>query len=126
VAYNGSSFIARRFQTHVKPTFEHVRIAYRTPTQLGLIERFHRTLKKEEVYWRVYDIPAHARVCLAELRQRFNERRPHWALIPEGGGDPLMPKDVCLHGLATRLSKRQGWAKQAEEQLDQLMSPAAA
>jgi len=27
-----------------------VRIQYRTPTQLGLLERFHRTLKEEEVY----------------------------------------------------------------------------
>ena len=36
----------------------HVRIRYRTPTQLGLLERFHRTLKSEEVYWRMYDSPA--------------------------------------------------------------------
>jgi hypothetical protein len=28
----------------------HVRSAYRTPTQLGLLERFHQTLKTEEVY----------------------------------------------------------------------------
>jgi hypothetical protein len=27
-----------------------VPIQYRTPTQLGLPERFHRTLKEEEVY----------------------------------------------------------------------------
>jgi hypothetical protein len=31
--------------------FAHVRIAYRTPTQLGLLERFHQTLKTEEVYY---------------------------------------------------------------------------
>ncbi|MEX0655302.1 MAG: hypothetical protein WD534_04250 [Phycisphaeraceae bacterium] len=39
----------------------HVRTAYRTPTQLGLLERFHRTLKQEEVYWRLYESPADAR-----------------------------------------------------------------
>lgn len=52
VTDNGSSFIARRFQHHLKDQYRHVRIQYRTPTQLGLLERFHRTLKDEEVYLR--------------------------------------------------------------------------
>ena len=45
VTDNGSSFIAKRFGHYVKGRFSHVRIQYRTPTQLGLLERFHRTLK---------------------------------------------------------------------------------
>jgi len=49
---NGPSFIARRFGAYLKDVFAHVRIQYRTPTQLGLLERFHRTLKQEELYWR--------------------------------------------------------------------------
>ena len=53
VTDNGSSFIARRFAAFIKGQYRHVRIQYRTPTQLGLLERFHRTLKKEEVYWRL-------------------------------------------------------------------------
>jgi hypothetical protein len=39
----------------MKSGFSHVRIRYRTPTQIGLLERFHQTLKIEEVYWRLYD-----------------------------------------------------------------------
>ena len=60
VTDNGSSFIARRFGAYVKDRFAHVRIQYRTPQQLGLLERFHKTLKDEEVYWRLYDNPQHA------------------------------------------------------------------
>ena len=47
VTDNGPSFVARRFGAYVRDGFEHVRIRYRTPTQLGLLERFHRTLKEE-------------------------------------------------------------------------------
>ena len=39
VTDNGSSFIARRFARSVRDDFAHVRIQYRTPTQLGLLER---------------------------------------------------------------------------------------
>jgi hypothetical protein len=47
VTDNGSSFLARRFQRQIQGQFAHVRIRYRTPTQLGLLERFHETLKQE-------------------------------------------------------------------------------
>jgi transposase InsO family protein len=46
---NGPSFIARRFAEFVREPYSHVRIQYRTPQQLGLLERFHQTLKMEEV-----------------------------------------------------------------------------
>lgn len=95
---NGPSFIARKFQAFVKDQFSHVRIQYRTPTQLGLLERFHKTLKEEEVYWRLYNGPAHARECISEFGVRYNTKRPHWALIPARGGDPLTPEDVYVRG----------------------------
>ena len=98
VTDNGPSFIARRFTAFVKDQFSHVRIQYRTPQQLGLLERFHQTLKTEEVYWRLYDHPQHCRACLAEFRARYNERRPHWALVPEEGGDVLVPIEVYRDG----------------------------
>jgi putative transposase len=125
VTDNGSTFIAKRFISHIKDDFRQVRIAYRTPTQLGLLERFHRTLKEEEVYWRIYDSPAHARTCLAEFRQRYNEIRPHWALVPEAGGDPVTPLEVYTGAVATQIPRWQGWAKAAREKLDQMLEPAA-
>jgi len=126
VTDNGSSFIAKRFWSYIQGQYSHVRIQYRTPTQLGLLERFHKTLKLEEVYWRLYDDPNHARECLDEFRQRYNQRRPHWALVPETGGDPLVPLEVYTGSMSIRIPKWQGWAKGAKEKLDQMLTGEAA
>jgi len=126
VTDNGPTFIAKRFYQHIQDLYSHVRIQYRTPTQLGLLERFHRTLKEEDIYWRLYDSPAHARLCLEEFRHRYNTIRPHWALIPLHGGDPMTPHDVYVDGRAMAIPKWQGWAKAAKEKLDQLMNQEAA
>jgi putative transposase len=122
VTDNGPSFKAKRFARHLADAYAHVRIQYRTPTQLGLLERFHRTLKEEEVYWQLYDGPAHARTCIGRFRHRYNERRPHWALVPEEGGDPLTPQDVYVSGCPIRIPKWQGWAKGAKAKLDALLA----
>ena len=126
VTDNGPSFIARRFGKYIEDRYSHVRIQYRTPTQLGLLERFHRTLKEEEVYWRIYDNPAHCRECLEEFRSRYNGRRPHWALVPEEGGDPLVPEEVYTGGHAIRIPRWQGWARGAKEKLDKMLAAQAA
>ena len=125
VTDNGTSFLARKFVRYVAEDFAHVRIQYRTPTQLGLLERFHETLKREEVYWRLYDNPGHARDCLAEFHVRYNHKRPHWALRPEEGRDPLVPAEVYAEGKTVQLPRWQGWARGAKEKLDKLMQEAA-
>lgn len=124
VTDNGSSFIARRFTAFVKDQFRHVRIQYRTPQQLGLLERFHGTLKTEEVYWRMYDHPQHARECLAEFRERYNQRRPHWALVPEEGGDPAVPSEVYVGNRTIQIPRWQGWALAAQAKLEEMMAAA--
>lgn len=125
VTDNGPSFLARRFASAIRGHYQHVRIAYRTPQQLGLLERFHQTLKAEEVYWRLYDDPAHARVCLAEFRERYNRVRPHWALRPEEGGDPLVPEEVYSGGRKVQLPRWQQWAQAAQARLEDLLDGAA-
>ena len=112
---NGPSFIARRFADFVREPYSHVRIAYRAPQQLGLLERFHQTLKTEEVYWRLYENPQHARACLTEFHVRYNTMRPHWALVPEEAGDPLVPADVYVGGRTTKIPRWQDWARAARE-----------
>lgn len=124
VTDNGPSFVARRFADFVREPYSHVRIQYRTPQQLGLLERFHQTLKTEEVYWRMYDNPEHARACLAEFRDRYNTMRPHWALVPEEGGDPLVPAEVYASGLAIQIPSWQPWARAAHAKLEALMAVA--
>jgi transposase InsO family protein len=125
VTDNGPSFLARRFASFIKGSYQHVRIAYRTPQQLGLLERFHQTLKTEEVYWRLYEDAMHARACLAEFRERYNRVRPHWALRPEGGGDPLVPEEVYADGQVVQLPRWQGWARAAKAKLDAMMKVVA-
>ena len=120
VTDNGSSFLARSFRQHIDGEYTHVRIQYRTPTQLGLLERFHQTLKTEEVYWKLYASPGEARQSLEEFRRRYNDVRPHWALVPPDGGDALTPTDVYVHGRAVGLPKWQQWAKAARKKLEQM------
>jgi transposase InsO family protein len=120
VTDNGSSFLARAFRRHIEGDYTHVRIQYRTPTQLGLLERFHQTLKTEEVYWKLYAHPGEARQSLEVFRRRYNDVRPHWALVPPAGGDPVTPTDVYVGGQAVTLPKWQGWAKAAREKLEQM------
>ena len=120
VTDNGSSFLARAFQRHIDGDYAHVRIQYRTPTQLGLLERFHQTLKTEEVYWKLYTSPGEARESLESFRRRYNDIRPHWALTPIDGGDPVTPTDVYAYGQVVQLPKWQGWAKAARKKLEQM------
>lgn len=120
VTDNGSSFLARRFRNVLKDYgFEHFRIRYRTPSQLGLLERFHGTLKKEEVYWHLYESPKHARRSLESFRCRYNEIRPHWSLVPKDGGDPLTPFEVYTSAAECKIPKWQGWAKAAKKKIDE-------
>lgn len=86
---NGSSFLSKRFQEHLRLSkidgtaeklFQHVRIGYRSPTQLGLLERLHRTLKEEEVWPAQYIDPFEAKLSLNRFVEFYNYERPHWAL----------------------------------------------
>jgi transposase InsO family protein len=121
VTDNGSNFMARRFQKHIQGCLDQVRTRYRTPQQLGLLERFHQTLKQEEIYWHLYASPAEARDKLAAFRRRYNEVRPHWALRPADGGDPLTPAQVYCEAAAVQLPAWQGWARAARKKLDELL-----
>jgi len=119
VTDNGSNFLARRFHVHIRDPLDQVRTRYRTPQQLGLLERLHKTLKEEEIGWDLYASPAHARDRLAAFRRRYNQVRPHWALAPIEGGDPLTPAQVYLEGRAIELPAWQGWARAAKEKLEE-------
>jgi putative transposase len=125
VTDNGPSFIARRFAEFVCEPYSHVRIQYRTPQQFGLLERFHQTLKTEEVYWRLYENPQNARACLAEFHVRYKTLRPHWALVPEEGGDPLVPAEVYAGDRSIQIPRWQDWARAAYARLETLLEDVA-
>ena len=121
VTDNGSNFLARRFRAHIDGVLCQVRTRYRTPQQLGLLERFHQTLKQEEIYWEIYRSPAEARDRLAAFRRRYNEVRPHWALRPGEGRDPVTPADVYCRGVKVQIPKWQQWAREARAKLDAML-----
>jgi transposase InsO family protein len=89
------------------------------------LERFHEALKTEEVHWRLYEDPEHARCSLGEFRARYNTVRPHWALVPEGGGDPLVPAEVYAGGRTIQIPRWQAWARAARAKLDALLDEVA-
>lgn len=122
VTDNGSSFVARRFQDALGAVqlggtgvsaFSQVRIGYRMPTQLGLLERFHKTLKREEVYWNLYADPRDARQKLEIFHERYNVARPHWALVAtEAASAPapvLTPHEVYVNGHRVNPPKWSRW-----------------
>jgi hypothetical protein len=82
---------------------------------LGLLERFHQTLKREEIYWQLYDSPQDAREKLAAFRERYNQVRPHWALEPAEGGDVLTPHEVYVERKVIVLPKCKAGRKRREK-----------
>ncbi len=104
--------------------FSQVRIGYRMPTQLGLLERFHfhGTLKAEEVYWNLYADPWDARQKLEIFRERYNQARPHWALAAADAATAparvLTPHEVYVNGYEVsppKWSRWVGWLEKDQE-----------
>ena len=82
VTDNGSSFTARMFQEYLQRSqcFRHVRVSYRTPELIGLLERLHRTLKEEHIWPTVYETDAQAKAELAQYVAFYNQERVHQSL----------------------------------------------
>ena len=97
--------MSRKFHDYASQHFNHVRIQYRTPTKLGLLERFHGTLKDEKVYWNQYDNPADARRSLDAYQEHYKRTRPHCVHQPVSCGDHLVPADVNPDRLAVTIPK---------------------
>ena len=76
VTDNGSVFTSRQFQESIADGFEHFRTRDRTHEQLGLLERFQATLKREEIHWYTYDGPDDAHTKLREFQDRYKYKCP--------------------------------------------------
>ncbi|MGB5931461.1 MAG: IS3 family transposase [Anaerolineae bacterium] len=116
VTDNGPQMTSKGFLEYLRNSghFKHVRISYRHPTSIGLIERFHRTLKEEEVWVKGYRDPIEARRSITRFIKEYNYQRPHqslgyatpWEVYRPGagrGGEKL-PEERRLTSLVPILS----------------------
>lgn len=73
----------------------------------------------------LYSSPADAREKLAAFHVRYNEVRPHWALQPIEGGDPVTPQEVYTGQVAIQIPKWQAWALEAKRRIEEQLSVGA-
>jgi putative transposase len=75
---NGTQFTSTRFiETLNRLGITHRRTAYHHPEGNSYIERFHRSLKEEEVWPAEYRNVEEARVSIARWIKEYNHDRPH-------------------------------------------------
>jgi transposase InsO family protein len=75
---NGTQFTSTRFiETLNRLGITHRRTAYHHPEGNSYIERFHRSLKEEEVWPAEYRNVEEARVSIARWIEEYNHNRPH-------------------------------------------------
>jgi putative transposase len=78
---NGTQFTSTRYLDTLRQLgITHRRTAYNHPEGNGRIERFHRSLKEEEVWLHEYQSFAEARDSIARWIHQYNHQRPHQAL----------------------------------------------
>ena len=74
----GTQFTSARFvETLARLGITHRRTAYHHPEGNSYIERFHRSLKEEEVWPAEYRTVEEARTSIARWIEEYNHDRPH-------------------------------------------------
>jgi putative transposase len=78
---NGPAMISKRFARYITQSpFVHLRTGNHHPETNGSIERFHQTLKYEEVWGAMYDNPLVAKERIEKFRCFYNFERIHQTL----------------------------------------------
>lgn len=78
---NGTQFTSARFiEVLTRLGITHRRTAFNHPEGNGIIERFHRSLKEEEIWLNEYRSLEEARESIGRWMQEYNHDRPHRAL----------------------------------------------
>ena len=84
VTDNGSTFVnlkGKKLTTFQQACFQlgirHQRIPSGHPQSIGRIERFHRTLREEEISLHLYSNPEEARQCIKAAIERYSTQRYH-------------------------------------------------
>lgn len=78
---NGPAMISKRFHKYIATgSFRHLRTKNHHPETNGCIERYHQTLKYEEVWGAMYSNPLEAKERIEKFRQFYNIERIHQSL----------------------------------------------
>lgn len=78
---NGPAMISKRFAQYIENSpFVHLRTGNHHPQTNGSIERFHQTLKYEEVWGAMYENPLMAKERIETFRIFYNTERIHQTL----------------------------------------------
>lgn len=78
---NGPAMISKKFSEYIKTSsFQHLRTGNHHPETNGCIERFHQTLKYEEVWGAMYENPITAKERIEHFRHFYNTERIHQTL----------------------------------------------
>ena len=78
---NGTQMTSNRFREYVDGLeVEHLRAAYNHPETIGKIERYHKTVKHEDVFPKGYNDPFAAKKGIKDFIHYYNYERPHEAL----------------------------------------------
>lgn len=97
---NGTQFTSTRYmETLSRLGITHRRTAYHHPEGNSYIERFHRSLKEEEVWVHEYRSMEEARASIANWIEEYNHERPHQSL------QNRTPREAFLAWQAIQLSE---------------------
>lgn len=97
---NGTQFTSTRYmETLARLGITHRRTAYHHPEGNSYIERFHRSLKEEEVWVHEYRSMEEARASIANWIEEYNHERPHQSL------QNRTPREAFLAWQAIQLSE---------------------
>lgn len=102
ISDNGPQFISRDFKEYMRLSgFTHVRTSPYHPQSNGKLERYHGTIKREEIRRQSYLSLEDARKHIGEFVEYYNTQRLHSALYY------LTPEDVLKGRMQERLAERQ-------------------
>lgn len=92
VSDNGPQFISRKFRQKLQGLpFRHIRARSHHPQTTGMVERYHQSLKYEEIWLNEYVNPCEAATQIEAYRRRYNTYRPHEAL------NYAVPADIYMN-----------------------------
>jgi hypothetical protein len=124
VADDGPPFIAQRLAEFVRELYIHIEIQYLTPKAVGAAGTVSSEAEDRGSLL-PYENSEHTCACLGEFNVRYTTVRPHWVLVPEEGGDSLVPAELCAGGRAIQILRWQDWARAASARFEKLLKAVA-